>query len=407
MADAATGPGQPLEGIRVLELSQGIQGPYCSKLLADFGAEVVKAEPPGGDVARTLGPFPTEVADPEQSALFLHCNTNKRGITLDPSTPGGQDLLRRLVGRADVIVESEAPGALDRWGVGYEALRSINPALVFTSITPFGQDGPYAQYKGEEIVQYAMGGPMNSTGLEEREPVKMAGSVISYQAGNLAATATLAAVLVAEQSGEGSHVDVSSLESQEGSVDRRLAFLTGYAYNGGEPKREGTQRLTPAPMGVYPCADGYVQIITIPTWVPRMLATLQNEDMERLYGDPAWLFNPDVPDATDEVLYPWLVERTRNDAMIEAQAHSWPITAVNTPADVVDDVHFMERGFLVDVEHPVAGAIRQPGAPFRMADGWQLRRPAPLLGQHNDEVYREELGLSDAELADLRAAGAI
>mgnify|MGYP005814744437 CR=1 FL=1 len=397
---------QPLEGIRVLELAEGVSGPYCGKLLADFGADVVKAERVAGDVARRMGPFPDDRPDPEQSALFLHLNTNKRGVTLDPATEAGRDLIRRFAAAVDVVIEAEAPGVLDGWGVGYESLRRENPGLVMTSITPFGQTGPYAHYRGEEIVYYAMGGPMNSTGLDEREPVKLAGNVISYQCGNVAATATLAAVLVAEQSGEGCHIDVSNLETQEGSIDRRLAYLTGYAYNGGLPRREGTQRLTPAPMGIYPCADGYVQVITIPAWVPRMLATLKSPELDELYADPGWLFNPEVPEATDAVLYPWLLERTRNEAMLAAQEHSWPLTAVNSPADVIDDVHYRERGFMVDVEHPVAGAIRQPGAPFRMADGWTLRRPAPTLGQHNDEVYRE-LGVSDAELGALRSSGTI
>lgn len=398
---------QPLVGIRVLELAQGVQGPYCGKLLADFGAEVVKAEPPAGDVARRLGPFPDDVPHPEQSALFLHCNTNKRGVTLDPSIPEGQDLVRRLASRVDVVIESEPPGTLDRWGLGYEVLKTINPRLVLTSVTPFGQDGPYAGYKGEEIVYYAMGGPMHSTGLIEREPVKLAGNVISYQCGNVAATATLAAVLVAEQSGQGAHVDVSNFETQEGSIDRRLAYLTGFAYNGGLPRREGTQRLTPAPMGVYPCADGYVQIITIPAWVPRMLATLGDESLNRLYQDPGWMLNPEVQEATDTVLYPWLMARSRNEAMLAAQAHAWPVTAVNTPADVIGDAHFAQRGFLVDVEHPVAGSIRQPGAPFRIEDGWKLRRPAPTLGQHNEEVYGDELGLSQAHRSSLHDVGAI
>lgn len=397
---------QPLEGIRVLELAEGVSGPYCGKLLADFGADVVKAEPAAGDVSRRMGPFPGDSEDPEQSALFLHLNTNKRGITLDPSTSEGRELVRRFASEFDVVIDGHRPGVLEGWGIGYEALRGVNPRLVVTSITPFGQTGPYASYLGEEIVFYAMGGPMNSTGLEEREPVKLAGNVISYQCGNLAATATLAAVLVAEQSGEGSHVDVSNLETQEASIDRRLAYLTGYAYNRGLPKREGTQRLTPAPMGIYPCADGYVQIITIPAWVPRMLATLQSPELDELYGDPGWLFNPDVPDATDAVLYPWLLERTRNEAMLAAQEHSWPVAAVNTPFDVINDVHYQERGFMVDVHHPVAGAIRQPGAPFRMADGWKLRRPAPTLGQHTDEVLRE-IGVDDGELAALRSSGTI
>ncbi len=397
---------QPLEGIRVLELTEGVSGPYCGKLLADFGADVVKAERPAGDVARRMGPFPTDTPDEEQSALFLHLNTNKRGITLDPSTPAGQDIVRRFAASVDVVIEGEAPGTLDGWGIGYDALRAANPRLVVTSVTPFGQTGPYARYRGEEIVYYAMGGPMNSTGLDEREPVKLAGNVISYQAGNVAATATLGAVLVAEQSGEGCHVDVANLETQEASIDRRLAYLTGYAYNGGLPRREGTQRLTPAPMGIYPCADGYVQIITIPAWVPRMLATLQSPELNELYGDPGWLFNPAVPEATDAVLYPWLLERTRNEAMLAAQEHSWPVTALNTPADVIADRHYQERGFMVDVDHPVAGAIRQPGPPVRMQGGWKLRRPAPTLGQHNDEVYRE-LGLAGGEIAELRSAGTI
>lgn len=397
---------QPLEGIRVLELTEGVSGPYCGKLLADFGADVVKAERPAGDVARRMGPFPSDTPDAEQSALFLHLNTNKRGITVDPSTEAGRDVIRRFAAEVDVVIEGEAPGTLDGWGIGYDTLRDVNPRLVLTSITPFGQSGPYAHYRGDEIVYYAMGGPMSSTGLVEREPVKLAGHVISYQAGNLAATATLGAVLVAEQSGEGSHVDVSNLEAQEGSIDRRLSYLTGYSYNGGLPQREGTQRLTPAPMGIYPCVDGYVQIITIPAWVPRMLATLQSPELDELYGDPAWLFNPDITDATDAVLYPWLLERTRNEAMLAAQEHSWPVTALNMPVDVIADVHFVERGFMVDVEHPAAGAIRQPGSPFRMDDGWKLRRPAPTLGQHNDEVYRE-LGFGDHEVTALRSNGTI
>ena len=397
---------QALDGIRVLELAQGIQGPFAGKLFADLGADVIKAEPPRGDVARRLGPFPDDELDPEQSALFLHLNTNKRGVTLDPSMPEGRDLVLRLATGVDLVIESEPPGTLENWGVGFEALRSANPRIVLTSVTPFGLSGPYAGYKGEEIVYYAMGGPMSSTGLIEREPVKLGGDIISYQCGNLAATASLAAVLTADSGGEAIHVDVSNLETQEGSIDRRLAFLTGYAYNGGVPKREGTQRITPAPMGIYPCADGYVQVITIPAWVPRMLATLQDETLDELYGGPGWMFDPDVPDATDAVLYPWLLERTRDEAMREAEANAWPVTAVHSPADVVDDEHFVGRGFFVDVDHPAAGRIRQPGPPFRMDDGWALRRPAPLLGEHTNEVYGE-MGLGRDDLDRLRAAGAI
>jgi crotonobetainyl-CoA:carnitine CoA-transferase CaiB-like acyl-CoA transferase len=380
---------QALDGIRVLELATGIQGPYAGKLFADLGADVIKAEPPGGDPARRRGPFPDDAPDPEQSALFLHLNTNKRGIVVDPSTPAGRDRVLRLAATADLVIESESPGTLERWGLGFGALRAANPRIVLASITPFGQDGPYAHYKGEEIVYYAMGGPMSSTGLAEREPVKLGGDIISYQCGNLAAAAALAALTAVELHGDAIHVDCSNFESQQGSIVRRLAFLTGASYNGAVPRREGTQRLTPAPMGIYPCADGYVQIITIPTWVPRMLATLKDPTLDELYGKPTWLFDPEVPDATDAVLYPWLLERTRAEAMAEAEANQWPLTAVHTTADVVADEHFTARGFLVDADHPAAGRLRQPGAPFRMDDGWALRRPAPLLGEHDAEVDTE------------------
>ena len=238
---------------------------------------------------------------------------------------------------------------------------------------------------------------MHTTGLIEREPVKLGGNIISYQCGNMAATASLAALMVAQgEGGNAIHIDISNFETQNGSIDRRLAFLLGYAYNGALNHREGTQRLTPAPMGIYPVIDGYVQIITIPAWVPRMLATIGSEELNQIYASPAWMFDPSTADVTNDVLYPWLLERTKQEAMEAAEAHGWPLTALNSPADVVRDKHIVERGFMVDVEHPVAGTISQPGAQFRMEGGWRLRRPAPLLGEHNDEVRAEVAGAAPA-----------
>ena len=396
---------QPLAGVRVLELAQGVQGPYAGKLLADFGADVIKAEPPGGDVARAVGPFPDDRPDPEQSALFLHLNTNKRSIVLDPADDAGRELLRRLVADVDVVIESYAPGTLDGWGLGFEALRALRPALVLTSVTPFGQDGPYAGYEMEEIVAYAMGGPMQATGLAEREPVRLSANVIAYQCGTIAATATMGALLTAELHGEGVHVDVSQLEAQEGSIDRRMFTLTNHAYNGYVGERSPSQRVMPLPTGIYPVADGYVMIATTARWLPRMLATLQSPELNEAYGRPGWMVDPELPELLDAVLYPWLLERTKDEAMAEAQSHQWPITAVKAPVEAIEDPHVVHRGFMVDVDHPAAGTIRQPGPPFRMPDGWAVRRPAPLLGQHTEEICRE-VGCTEGEIAAAVGAGA-
>lgn len=398
---------QPLAGVRVLELAGGIAGPYTGKLFADFGADVIKIEPPSGDPARRMGPFLSEEPDPEQSALFLHLNTNKRSVTCDLSTASGRQLLQRLLPTTDIVIESFTPGTLAGWGLDFEALCELQPRLVLTSVTPFGQDGPYASYQGEEIVYYAMGGPMNSTGVPEREPVKLGGNIVQYQAGNLAATATMAALLVARQSeGEPVHVDVSIFEAQEGSIDRRLTFLVGYAYTGQSSTREPLLPL-PVPMGIYPTADGYVQIMTIPPWIPRMLATLRSDELTETFSDPARLADPATRDVVDGALYPWLFERTSAEATADAQEHGWPVASLNTPLDVLSDPHFRARGFFTETTHATAGTVTSLGPPFRMRAGWELRSPAPHLGEHNVEIYAEELGETVDILAGLQRAGVI
>lgn len=380
---------QPLSDVRVLELAGGVAGSYAAKLFADLGADVIKLEPPGGDPVRLAGPFPDGQADLEQGALHLHLDTNKRSVAVDITTADGQELVRHLLPSVDVVIDAHPPGTIGRCGLGFDAMRELQPTVALVQVTPFGQDGPYAGYLGEEIVYYAMGGPMNSTGVDEREPVKLAGDVVQYQCGNMAATAAMAAMLTARANGRAVSVDISNLETQEGSIDRRLAFLLGAAYNGRLVRREGTQRLSPAPTGVYPVADGYVQIITIPAWVPRMLATLDDPGLSEHFATDAWLIDPATPEVCDEALYPWLLTRTRQEAMEEAEAHKWPVTAINLPVELLEDPHFTAREFFVEVDHPAAGPVRQPGPPFRMDDGWRIRRGAPTLDQHGAEVRAE------------------
>ena len=386
----------PLHGVRVVELATGVAGCYAAKLLADFGADVVKVEPPGGDMVRHWGPFPG--ADPadamaEQGALHLHLNTNKRSIVADLDRSADRELVARLAGNAHIVLESFAPGRLDAWGLGWDALRAANPSLVLTSITPFGQDGPYASWRGAEIAAYAMGGPMHATGVAEREPLKLAGQLISYQCGAVSTVATLGALLLAGQSGAGTHVDVANFETQAGCIDRRMTFFAQYVYNGRIMRRDSGAASGLLPIGVYPAADGWVQVVCPPAYAPRLAATLGDEALTAAFADPLWTSDPDVSSLAEALFYGWLADRTAMEAMHDAHPAHLPLTPVRTTAEVIADEHFAERGFFTDIDHPVAGLLRQPGAPFRMAGGWAVRRPAPVLGQHDEEIRQEVAAL--------------
>lgn len=384
-----------------MELATGVAGPFAGKLLADFGAEVVKVEPPGGDQARTHGPFPEHLEERaandserrENSALFLHLNTNKRSIVLDLDNVDDQELVKRLVAVSDIVIESYAPGFLAARGLDYPRLTQLNPNVVVVSVTPFGQDGPYAHFVGEDIVTYAMGGPMFSTGVETLEPVKLGGNLTSYQCGNLAATAGLAALTMAERSGEPVHVDLSMFEAQAGSVDRRVSYLLWYLWSGLVVGRQPMDSLRALPNGFFETADGYVLAFTLPMWIERMLNVLDDDALRKRFLDPNWMRDDDLVDEIQALFVPWLYRGDNADRAREAQRQKWAITPLNAPVALIDDPHFVGRGFFVEVEHPVAGTFRLPGAPFRIGEAadsaWQLRRSAPTLDQHGDEVRAE------------------
>jgi crotonobetainyl-CoA:carnitine CoA-transferase CaiB-like acyl-CoA transferase len=387
---------QPLTGLRVVELATGVAGPFTGKLFADFGAEVVKVEPSGGDPSRQRGD------DPEQSSLFLHLNTNKRSIVADPSTPDGAEIIRSLIGRSDLVIESFQPGQLERWGLGYELLQTVRPGIVLASVTGFGQDGPYAQWVGEEIVYYAIGGPMAATGLPEREPVKLAGNVVQYQCGSVAAVAAMGALRHAERSGQSVHVDVANVETQAGSIDRRAAYLLSSQMLGRDVERESSHLARTVPAGIYPTGDGYVQVLVAGEWTVRMATTLGSDELRERYSAPNWLTDPEIPDLLDAALYQWMLSRTSKEAETQAQADRWGVTAVNRPMQVLNEQHWAERGFWAVVDHPAAGRLRQPGPPFRPAEpGFMIRRPAPLLDQHRSEILAE---LARAAPANPKAA---
>jgi crotonobetainyl-CoA:carnitine CoA-transferase CaiB-like acyl-CoA transferase len=393
---------QPLHRLKVLDLSHQVAGPYCTKLLADFGADVIKVERPGvGDVARTMGPFPGDLPDPEASGTFLFLNTNKRSVTLDLAK--GRATAEQLVRWADVVVENFRDGTLERLGLGYAQLAAWNPRVVLTSISNFGKSGPYREWRAEDIVLYAMGGSMNLTGAPSREPLRLALNLMQIQGGNLAAGATLGAYRLAKRTGAGQLVEVPLFETQVGGPDRRIQNLLSWEYTKEEVGREeGFQ--TALPMGFLPCQDGYVQIQVQTYQFPLWAEMLGHPELakEPRFARAETFMDPAVKDELDLILYPWLLEHTKAEILALAQRYGLPSGALNTIADVLQSPQFRERGFWETVTHPRAGALTHPGAPLHLEDGWKIRRPAPLLGQHNHEVYGGMLGYSRQDLTNLR-----
>jgi len=401
---------QPMEGLLVIDLSEGIAGPNCSKLLADFGARVVKVERPGGDPCRQMGPFPADVPDSESSGLSLHLNTNKESVVVDLGTDEGADLVGKLIARADVVIESFRPGTLALHGLDPLKLLAGNPDLVVTSITPFGQTGPYRDWEMTEIVAFAMGG-MNASGIAGREPVKLAGHVVLMQSGATACSATLGALFHARICGEGQQVDVATFETQNGSLDRRRYYLLSYEYSSTMAERSvavGAGR--PSVGGRFECADG-LTVTTGRIWpdhIARMVSILNDPDLNdgwRTYG-PAVV--GECPELINETLARWAAARPARTAMREAQAGGWPVVVVNDPLLLLSDDHLRARGFWVTAQHPVAGELPYCGPPWRIdGAGWVLRRAAPLLGQDTDAVVAELAGLDAIRISQLRAKGVL
>lgn len=398
----------PIDGVRVLDLTVGIAGPYSTRLLADYGADVIKVERPSGDFTRGLGPFRGDTPHPEKSGTFLYFNTNKRSIVLDLKATAGADVMAALVEWADVVVESFKPGVLDHFGVGWDFIHARKPAISLVSISNFGQESPYRDYEGTELTLYGFGGEMFSMGVAEREPVKMFGTAALVESGAAAANAVMASLFLTHRQGIGQHVDFSIVDSQFGGADRRHVASIAVEFAG---RRTGRNPLDSSGVlrGVYPCADGYVEFTGAGTRLDRF---------REMLGHPEWLSDPrwDAPGAIfqadnaaefDGNFYPWLYQHTKKEIWAKARDARVLCGPLFTIDELVADDHFRERGFWASVEHPVAGSFEMPGRPFIMnASPWQIRRPAPLLGQHTREIL-SDAGMTTAEQDRLFAAGVV
>ena len=392
---------EALTGIKVLELSENISGPYCGKMFAGLGAEVIKIETPGyGDALRKAGPFPANKPHPERSAPFLYLNMRKKGITLDLRTSLGRKIFKKILEDTDVLVENFQPQILPDLELGYFELARIYPRLIMVSISSFGQNGPYRDYRGGTAVEYAISGHTFLNGDPENEPLSPGGEMGAYQAGLHAFTGAMAALHARENSGKGQQVDISVTECL---ATIQPYTLTRFTYAGVIQKRVGNSFFHTHPTSIYPCRDGYISVN--PSQEDQAERMLLAMELAHILEDPRFengihrLMNADD---FDELVMPWFLERTTREAVEILQEWRVPCALVQNVEALLNDPQYKARDFWVEVDHPEAGSLLYAGAPFKMTETpWRAGR-APLLGEHNREIYRERLGYNRETLVKLR-----
>ncbi len=393
-----------LQGLRVVELGESVSAPYCTKLLADMGAEVVKIEKPGvGDHAREYGPFLNDQPHHERSGLFLYLNSNKQGITLDLDTPTGREILGELLGRSQVFVHNLHPTEMDRLKIHYDAIKNYNDQLVMASITPFGLTGPYRNYKAYDINLAAAGGICEGLGSPSREPLTFGTPEVGYFAGMAAASSVVIALLA----GQGQHIDIAELESMSGIYNGPEALMAVYQWR--MTRRTGHHALDfPYPNCILRCKDGY---IFVGSPEGRQWRTLLE-----VMGGPEWAkedrfrnrtaMNNEYADEVDGYMEEWLLQHTKEELLALALEHRIPLAPVRDFKEVRNDESLSDQ--FVPIERRDTGQVYCAGPPYRISSQDEFApSPAPLLGQHNSHVYCEDLGYSKEELVKLYQTGII
>jgi crotonobetainyl-CoA:carnitine CoA-transferase CaiB-like acyl-CoA transferase len=397
----------PLDGIKIAELATMVSGPYCGKLLADMGADVVKIEPPEGDPSRRCGPFPKSGPHVERSALFLYNNTSKRGVTLNLDTAEGLEVFKRFIRWADVLIDNHPPSYLEGLGLDWEAMCKLNAALVYTSITPYGRTGPRANVKGDELTIIHAGGlgnlmPTRSVDVD-RAPVKMGGHPVGYHGGVTAALATMSALLGRMKTGRGGAIDISLQEVILAMIQPNVA---GNRYHGSTWSRVPDR---PPALGRMKSKDGYIIVGAVEDHHFRAYMELM--------GNPEWAAAPewdsmayrinhqmDIAPMLDE----WMLQQTNEDIYHRGAKRGIAMGPIYSAKDVMNSQQYAARGYFVEVDHPEVGKYRYAGWPYQMsATPPRVGRPAPLLGQHNQEVYCTCLGYSSEEFEQLQRTATI
>ena len=401
-----------LSDVRVVDISQGIAGPYATKLLADSGALVTKVEPPGGDYSRRLGPFPGDLPDPEKSGLYLHLNTSKRSVTLDVSVTSGQVVLKKMLANADVFVCGEKASTLQAWGLSYDDLKADFPDLIVAQVSPFGATGPYADYDGNSLTAMAMSTIMYNTGNPDREPLATGGEPGAYIAGVQLWIGILAALENRAANGGGDHVDLSMAEAAAAADEYNSAM---YAFQGAIRRRFYSRHIFGYPNDIMACADGHVVVIPGANGFPSPLTPDSVSPMALLMEDIELDQTPFFKSMGERMIgwrefeasmQPFLSTHTAMEIVMTAQALRLPFAFVPTPADLLADEHLAERAFFEKVETK-AGPLTIPGQPFKMSETPLHASPAPERGNANVAVLVDELGYEQGDLTILSDRGVL
>ena len=388
----------PLNGVKVLDISQGVAGPYAAKLLGGMGADVISVEPPVyGDYARLTPPFFEDDPHVEKSGLFLYLNTDKRSITLDLSSEQGQIIIKPLIEWADIVVENYAPGTLENWGLGYKDIEAISSNTTLVSITGFGQSGPYKNYQDTNLISLALGGLLQITGDADKEPLKVGGRPAEYIAGLSAFSGAMIALYAQRASGEGQHVDVSMVE----------AIATAQMYSGLNYAYLGVNRVRAndiAPM--YPVSNGHVGVMYRQDNWDDFCEMIDHPEMKT---DERFIDNVvrrENIDALNQIVAEWMLKQDKTELYHRAQGQRMPFGYICDAEDLFSSEQYDHRGYFVEIDHPVCGSLLYPGHSFFWSGEKLPMGRAPLLGEHSESVY-EALGFSKEQLSDLTEKGII
>jgi crotonobetainyl-CoA:carnitine CoA-transferase CaiB-like acyl-CoA transferase len=411
----------PLVGLRVLELADE-KGQFCGKLMADLGADVIKIESPGGQSTRSVGPFLDDIPHRERSLSFWHYNTSKRGITLNLETPPGGELFRRLVAKADILLETYPPGHLPELGLGYAELSPLNPRLIMCSLTPFGQTGPWRHYQTSDLLQLAAGGQMGCCGYDPEDvpnapPIAPDGGNAWHIASHFAYIAIMAAVCYRDVTGEGQYIDASVHEACALTTE---AAVPTYIYTGqvvrrhtgraaAAEKTEPTQYITRDGAWLNTTRSGFnltpARLRRLAEWMDKY--SLAQDLLDEKYQSTTAI-QANVSHIA-AVLETFLASIPLEEAWHGGQALGLPWGAIRSMDEIIEDQHLQDRGFFVEVSHPELGrSFIYPGPAARYSQSpWRISRRAPVIGEHNAEIFCDELGLSKAELVVLAESGVV
>jgi len=401
----------PMSGVNVLDLTSNAAGPYCTRLLADYGASVIKIEiPNSGDPARQIPPFFDDGESGEGSSLFMFLNTGKQSLTLDLKDNRGLEIIKKLIENADILVENFRPGVMESLSLDYESVSQLNNSIVYTSISNFGQTGPHRDWKGSDLVLYGMGGPMINTGHPDKEPLQLANYLPSFHVGATAAAATSIALWGAEETGEGDWLDINFFETLMGHIDRRSTALLNHQYDGTISTRPPVAG-TPG-SGIWPTADGgYFFTTVLANRFPAMAKMIGAEHLleDPLWATPAARAAPERVDEFSAIVILWMLEHTKSEIRDEVEKVGVYGGPINDIGELLQDKHFEERNFFQQIKHPFSGSLTYPGYNFRMTVGDQEedisdRSPAPLLGENTDEILSSRLGMDQSTIESLKKA---